>query len=287
MLRYWPPYDWASVLGYFRAHQIPYLESVDDEGFERVVPTGRGLGWFRVTHAPRSLCLRLVVWNATAEDIVEIEARVRKMFDVEVMPEDLDAAMKTDRYLSRLWAQHPGLRVARSWNGFEALVTTILGQLVSVSFGRVLTGELMRAAGTVMRHPNTSEDIFLFPTAQQLLHADLSSVRTSIARRTTIQTVATIVADGALDSKGAPSIAALRKTLHFVPGVGKWTIEYAAMRGFDDDDAFPASDYGLKQELKRHPGIQIDSVRPWRAYAAVALWASFAKERNRSRESVV
>ncbi len=49
-------------------------------------------------------------------------------------------------------------------------MTTILGQLVSVSFGRVLTGELMRAAGTVMRHPETSEDIFLFPTAQQLLH---------------------------------------------------------------------------------------------------------------------
>lgn len=246
MLRYWLPYDWSSVLGYFRAHQIPYLESVDDDGFERIVPTGEGLGWFRVTRSPGSRCLRLVIWNATAEDIVQIEARVRKMFDVEVKPEDLDAAMKTDRDLSRLWTQHPGLRVARSWNGFEAMVTTILGQLVSVSFGRVLTGELMRAAGTVMRHPGTSEDIFLFPTPQQLLLSDLSSVRTSAARRATIRALATVVADGTLDSKEAPSVVALKKTLHSVPGVGKWTAEYAAMRGFDDDDAFPASDYGLK-----------------------------------------
>jgi 3-methyladenine DNA glycosylase/8-oxoguanine DNA glycosylase len=25
------------------------------------------------------------------------------------------------------------------------------------------------------------------------------------------------------------------------------------MRAFDDNDAFPATDYGLKQEIKRHP----------------------------------
>lgn len=209
------------------------------------------------------------------------------MFDVDVKPEVLDAAMKADRYLSKFWGQHPGLRVARSWNGFEALVTTVLGQLVSVSFGRVLTGELMRAAGTVVRHPGRSENIFLFPTPQQLLLVDLSSVRTSIARRVTIRALATVVADGTLDSEVAPSVAALRKILHSVPGVGKWTAEYAAMRGFGDDDAFPASDYGLKQELKHHPGIQIDSVRPWRAYAAVALWARFAEERNRSRDPAV
>jgi len=209
------------------------------------------------------------------------------MFDVEMKPDDLDAAMRADRNLSRLWAQHPGLRVARSWNGFEALVTTILGQLVSVSFGRVLTGELMKAAGVVMRHPKTAENIFLFPTPQDLLLADLSGVRTSDARRATIRTLAMVVADGTLDSKQAVSLAALRKILHSVPGVGQWTVEYAAMRGFDDDDAFPASDYGLKQVLKRHPEIQINSVRPWRAYAAVALWARFAEERHKSRESVV
>jgi len=48
------------------------------------------------------------------------------------------------------------------------------------------------------------------------------------------------------------------------------------MRGFNDNDAFPASDYGLNQELRRHPDIDLKLISPWRAYGAVALWKSFA-----------
>ena len=62
------------------------------------------------------------------------------------------------------------------------MVTTILGQLVSVSFGRTLTEELMQSAGMRSRHPKTGEPIHLFPTAKSLLTADLSRVRTSEGR---------------------------------------------------------------------------------------------------------
>jgi len=59
------------------------------------------------------------------------------------------------------------------------MLTAILGQLVSVSFGRTLTRELIEAAGTKANHPRTGDFIRLFPTAKQLLKADLSKVRTS------------------------------------------------------------------------------------------------------------
>ena len=52
------------------------------------------------------------------------------------------------------------------------------------------------------------------------------------------------------------------------------------MRGFQKDDAFPATDYGLKQELKRHPEVDANSIRPWREYAATALWKGFAEAKN-------
>jgi 3-methyladenine DNA glycosylase/8-oxoguanine DNA glycosylase len=58
--------------------------------------------------------------------------------------------------------------------------------------------------------------------------------------------------------------------------IGAWTSEYIAMRGFHDDDAFPRTDYALKQELKRLSEVDANRVRPWRAYAAVLLWNSFA-----------
>ncbi len=52
------------------------------------------------------------------------------------------------------------------------------------------------------------------------------------------------------------------------------------MRGFQKDDAFPATDYGLKQELKRHPEVDANSIRPWREYAATALWKGFAEAKD-------
>jgi DNA-3-methyladenine glycosylase II len=286
-LEYRPPYDWNNVLGFFRAHQIPYLESVDETSYERVLSTKSGLGRLRVVHSPNSRSLQLTIWNTTDEDAAEVTANVGRMFDVSANPEVLRDTMKADRYLSTIWTNHPGLRVARSWSGYEALITTVLGQLVSVSFGRVLIDELMRVAGSEAFHPKTAERIFLFPSARQLLGADLSKVRTSVARRATIRSLARLIDEEVLNLTAPISTKALRKILRSVPGVGAWTVEYAAMRGFDDDDAFPATDYALKQELQQHPGINLDCLSPWRAYAAVALWRNFAEKRKEAHESVV
>ena len=287
-LEYLPPYDWDKVLGFFRAHQIPYLESVDEISYERVLSTKSGLGRLRVVHSSNSRSLQLTIWNTTDEDAAEVTANVARMFDVSANPEVLSETMNGDRYLSTIWTKLPGLRVARSWSGLEALITTVLGQLVSVSFGRVLIDELMRVAGSEAFHPNTPERIFLFPSTAQLLRADLSKVRTSVARKATIRTIAQLIEEGVLNLTAPPiSTTALRKVLRSVPGVGSWTVEYAAMRGFDDDDAFPATDYALKQELHRHPEINIDCLSPWRAYAAVALWSNFAEKRKETHESVV
>jgi 3-methyladenine DNA glycosylase/8-oxoguanine DNA glycosylase len=276
------PYDWEAVLSFFRTHHLPDLESVDELGYERVVSMSQGMGWFRVTQDKKHRSLRLSVWNGGEEDIDKISDAVRRMFDLDAEPDVLREAMSADPFLLSVWRRHPGLRVARSWNGFEAMFTTTLGQLVSVRFGRTLTGELMKAAGAKRLHPRTSEPIHLFPTAKQILTADLSGIRTSESRRATIRSLARLVDDGTLDWKQPVPAKTLRSILLAVPGVGAWTSEYLAMRGFNDNDAFPATDYGLKQELKRHPEIDVNRVRPWRAYAATALWKSFAEAKGAS-----
>jgi 3-methyladenine DNA glycosylase/8-oxoguanine DNA glycosylase len=191
-----------------------------------------------------------------------------------------------DPYLSQLWRRYPGLRVARSWDRFETLMATILGQLVSVSFGRTLIRELMHC-GTKAQHPHTDEPIFLFPAPEQLASCDLSAVRTSEMRRTAIRAVAALVMSNAIPLEGSAPSRELKKVLLSAPGIGAWSAEYIAMRGFGDDDAFPATDYVLKQELKRHPEININHVRPWRAYAAAVLWKSFAATKGVPDESVL
>jgi 3-methyladenine DNA glycosylase/8-oxoguanine DNA glycosylase len=275
-MAYKPPYNWDAVLSFFRAHQIPHLEAVDERSYERVVKTTEGTGLFRVSRHRTNPSLTVKLWNGSREDAQIIKGAVWRMFDLGADTDAIGKAMSEDPCLSALWQRYPGRRVARTWNGFESLLTTILGQLVSVAYGRILANQLMEAAGVRARHPITGEPILLFPTARAVLKADLRSIRTSEARRSAIRSVAELVANETLMWENPPPHAELRKLLLSVRGIGAWTSEYIAMRGFHDDDAFPRTDYALKQELKRLSEVDANRVRPWRAYAAVLLWNSFA-----------
>jgi len=65
-----------------------------------------------------------------------------------------------------------------------------------------------------------------------------------------------------------------------LPGIGPWTAQYVAMRGFADPDAFPSGDLGLLRSAKSLGIAQTpkellqyaERWRPWRAYAAQTLW---------------
>ena len=69
-----------------------------------------------------------------------------------------------------------------------------------------------------------------------------------------------------------------RRSPRSLPGVGPWTVAYVMMRT-GDPDAFPGSDLGLRRAMERlglEPG-RSDRWRPWRAYAALHLWAALAE----------
>ena len=77
----------------------------------------------------------------------------------------------------------------------------------------------------------------------------------------------------ALDRGADPEVTAAR--LAGLPGIGPWTVAYILMRAVGDPDAFPACDLGLRRALRRLGGdpSMAHRWRPWRAYAAVHLWA--------------
>ena len=81
-----------------------------------------------------------------------------------------------------------------------------------------------------------------------------------------------------------------------IPGIGPWTVEYVALRGLADPDAFPATDLALRRSWSALGGDPADlhrvaeRWRPWRAYAAQHLWthdpaaaAAPSTRRTRSR----
>jgi AraC family transcriptional regulator of adaptative response / DNA-3-methyladenine glycosylase II len=130
----------------------------------------------------------------------------------------------------------------------------------------------------------------VFPSAVQVARADLTALGVPRARVRAVNALAkAVAADGQLLAGGRDLDAAVER-LRAIPGIGEWTAQYVAMRELREPDAFPAMDAGVLRALSAATGARVSSVqalaraeawRPWRAYAAVHLWASLTE---RSRE---
>ena len=84
-------------------------------------------------------------------------------------------------------------------------------------------------------------------------------------------------------SAAARSLDEAVAQLRALPGIGEWTAQYIAMRELREPDAFPAADIGLMRAMAdataRRPTpaallARAEAWRPWRAYAALHLWAA-------------
>lgn len=205
---------------------------------------------------------------------------------------DLDAdipaiahQLGADPILAPAVAALPGLRVIGSWDTFELAVRTVLGQQISVAAATTLAGRLALAYGEPFLLPNPFADSTLrviFPRPAVVAEADLSGLGITASRARTISALATAVAADPLFLQPSTDLAVDIERLCRLPGIGEWTAQYIAMRGFRAPDAFPASDLGLlkamehvERPMTKTRLLQVaEAWRPWRAYAAVYLWTA-------------
>jgi AraC family transcriptional regulator of adaptative response / DNA-3-methyladenine glycosylase II len=228
----------------------------------------------------------------------QIIARVRRVFDLAADPDTIGTHLALDPVLAPLVKARPGLRVPGAWDGFELAMRAIFGQQITVSAATKLLGKLVLAYGTLL--PATAKDgeglTHLFPSPSRIAAADLASLGMPGARAKAASALAKVMADDpAIFSRGASLEDAIAK-LRALPGIGEWTAQYIAMRELREPDAFPAADIGLLRAMaapdgrRPQPAELLDCAerwRPWRAYAALHLWAAgaTAPEKTNAREA--
>jgi len=277
------PYDWQTINRFYQTHLIPGLERVTAHSFERVfriqgktgtacIETMVGLPQLKVRIAPDDFEIRL--------DVVR---RVRKMFDLDCDPKLIERSFRRIPLLANLCHRYPGLRLARGWDPFETAICSILGQLVSAQQRANLIGQLVQNYGLEIPHPSSGEKMRLFPEAAILANADLSAVRTTIARREAIRDFSRRVLSGAISLSDSQDPAIFRKSLLDTKGLGPWSAEYISLRAIGDLDAFPKTDLILKRALSLHPDLDLESIKPWRSYAATYLWKEFAQSLSKRK----
>jgi AraC family transcriptional regulator, regulatory protein of adaptative response / DNA-3-methyladenine glycosylase II len=233
-------------------------------------------GFFEVSLDQASYSLAVRVQFPDPGALFFIIERIRSMFDLNADWPAIVRSLKTDPVLRDRIESHPGLRVAGCWNGFELAVRAILGQQITVKGATELAGRLVKAFGQPF--PAADNLTHLFPSPELLADANVASIGLPKARAETIRALARAVGAGQISFERVVDSAAFLDRLRQIPGIGKWTAQYVAMRALGEPDAFPAGDVGLMRALRLGNAGQLEpraeAWRPWRAYAAMYLWSA-------------
>ena len=282
---YRPPYMWEKILAFLGPRATPGVEAVQAGIYRRSISSNGRDGYFEVSHEPEKDRLAVRVQFPDPRSLFFIIERIRTMFDLNADWAAIAPTLRADPLLAKLVNAHPGLRVPGCWNGFELAVRAILGQQVSVKGATALAGRLAESLGTPIT--NVAGLTHTFPTAQALASAELVRFVPK-SRAQTIRNLARAVCDGRISFEKVADSDALLTRLQEIPGIGRWTAQYIAMRALADTDAFPYGDLGLLRSTSaknaRDLEVRSERWRPWRAYAAMYLW-SFAPEIS-TRETV-
>jgi AraC family transcriptional regulator of adaptative response / DNA-3-methyladenine glycosylase II len=283
-LGYRPPYDWEAMLAFLHQRVIPGVEVVTGSRYARTIAIGDDGGVLFVEPAEKN-CLKVTVRFPKLSALSAIIARVRRVFDLAADPVAIDAHLGEDPLLQPLVAARPGLRVPGGWDGYELAVRAILGQQITVSAAVRLACKLVAEHGEKIVDQAILDQglTHLFPTPQRVAEVDLAVLGLPKTRQTALSAAsAAVVADPQIfgaHRRLEEAIAQLRS----LAGVGEWTAQYIAMRELREPDAFPATDVGLLRVMSAASGSRLSPAellshaerwRPWRAYAALHLWAS-------------
>lgn len=293
-LAYKPPYDWDAMLSFLAARAIPGVESVTDGRYARSIAPGGTRGVLIVEQGKGDFLLATV--NLPRLDALPaVIARVRRVFDLAADPVAIGGHLSDDPLLAPLVAARPGLRVPGAWDGFELAIRAILGQQITVRAATGLAGRLVAAHGERFDDPTVWAlgVTHVFPTPERLADAELAVLGMPRVRATALSSLAVAVASDPTILGARHDLDDAVARLQALPGIGAWTAQYIAMRELREPDAFPTGDVALQRAMPTIDGRRItpaalaaraEAWRPWRAYAAVHLWASLAQPETKTTE---
>ncbi len=212
-----------------------------------------------------------------------IIAAMRGALDLDADIEAINAFIAADSGLAPDVRADPIVRLPGGLDPFELTVRAIIGQQVTVKAATTITSRLVAHCGAPIETDAPGLDR-LFPSPARIAEAPIAALAAlglPRARAETLQRVAHAVAVGDLKlARGA--VAAGRAGLAAIPGIGPWTIEYVALRGLGDPDAFPLGDSALRAAFDGDLTRAHERWRPWRAYAAARLWRRHALKEGRA-----
>ncbi|EIW8613306.1 MULTISPECIES: DNA-3-methyladenine glycosylase 2 [Klebsiella] len=270
LLPWTPPYDWAWMVGFLQARAVAGVERFHDGGYSRSFGVEGHRGLIHLTPDEEAQGLRVSL-SPGLQPVAEIcYARIGQLFDLACDPRQVAGA------LGPLAEARPGLRLPGALDAFEQAVRAVLGQLVSVAMAARLTAKVAAGWGEPLAE---APGYVLFPTPEALSRADpqaLKALGMPLRRAEALIHLARAALSGELPLTAPADIDAGLRQLQSMPGIGRWTANYFALRGWQAKDIFLPDDYLIKQ---RFPGMTPAAIaryarrwQPMRSYALLHIW---------------
>lgn len=276
LLRFRPPYHFDGILSFLAKRAIPGVEVVEDGIYRRTILLHGQRGHFEVSLAEARNALAVRIQFGDSCFLFTIIERIRAMFDLNADWTDIARTLRNDPVLAGRIRRAPGLRVPGCWDGFELAIRAIIGQQISVPAATTLAGRIVSAFGQPFSPAN--DLTHLFPPPEILAEANLTKAGLTTARAETVRAFARAVCAGTIRFDGIVNSEDFLRHLCEIPGIGKWTAQYVAMRALGEPDALPTGDLGLLRTLGMTNSQELEkrseAWRPWRAYATIYLWNS-------------
>lgn len=270
LLPWTPPYDWAWMVGFLQARAVAGVERFHDGGYSRSFRVAGHGGLIHLAPDEEAQGLRVTL-SPGLQPVAEIcYARIGQLFDLACDPQQVA------RTLGDLAQARPGLRLPGALDAFEQAVRAVLGQLVSVAMAARLTAKVAAGWGEPLAD---APGYVLFPTPEALSRADpqgLKALGMPLRRAEALIHLARAALSGELPLTAPADIDAGLRQLQSLPGIGRWTANYFALRGWQAKDIFLPDDYLIKQ---RFPGMTPAAIaryarrwQPMRSYALLHIW---------------
>ncbi|MCZ3387500.1 MAG: helix-turn-helix domain-containing protein [Actinomycetia bacterium] len=269
------PWDGGRLLAFLGTRAVTGVEAYDGDRYVRTLATPSGSAVLELEPGEGAVHVQL-----TAADLGAIGpamVAVRRLCDLAADIEAVETGLSGSGEMRAMVRRRPGLRVPGAVDGWEILVRAIVGQQVSVAAARTFLGRIVERCGPeIDRPPGEDRSVHrLFPSAEAMAEGDLDGLGLTGRRVATLRAAAESAAAGALLLEPGDDLSEARRRLVALPGIGPWTAEYVALRALADPDAWPGTDLVLARAAS---GIDVERLRPWRAYAGVHLWTRYSEE---------
>lgn len=204
---------------------------------------------------------------AALERLIGIRRDLSKFYDM---------AMQDGR-LGPLVKRFYGLKPPRFDSVFEALVNAFACQQLTLTVGIKLLNRLTIACGKTVQDRETVGRAF--PRPEDILRLDSEELKMmGFSRQKTsyITGLAREVVEGRLDLENMDGMddETVLERLRSIKGVGRWSAEYALLRGLGRVHVYPGDDVGARNKLQRwlnlkeQPNYEMikKHLSPWKPY---------------------